>query len=255
MSSYSDLMGGCKERERQEIDYWRDSKTEGPGVDSLDAFTQKMSEARVFLEKMDEYADYFRAARTILELGGGQGWSACMIRRQFPGSTVVTTDIAPDAVASRGEWERVFKVRLTGASACRSYEIPFRDASLDLVVVFASAHHFGRHKRTLGELARVLCPGGHALYLHEPACSDYLYDQTVARVKRKRPLVQEDALRYKHLARIGLDQGLEVQVIQAPTTTNRGAVESIYYLGLQRFPPLQKMLPCSVDIILKRPYS
>lgn len=240
------------ERESQEIDYWRESESERPGVDSLDAFTFKMTEARVFLEKMDAYADYFDRARTILELGGGQGWAACMISRQFPGSTVVSTDIARDAVASLSEWERVFKVQLAGAAACRSYEIPLSDASVDLVVVFASAHHFGRHSRTFGELKRVLRPGGHALYLHEPACSDLLYDRALARVNRKRPVVQEDVLRYKHLARVGLRCGLGVEIIHVPSTTNRGAVETVYYLGLQRIPPLQKLLPCSVDIILSR---
>ena len=150
-------------RERLEMDFWTDSETESPGVRSIDVLTNKMSEARVVLEKFEAYREIFGSARQVLELGGGQGWVSCMLARTFPTiERIVTSDISPAAVASLAEWERVLDVTVSGSFACRSYEIPVAEETFDLVFAFAAAHHFGAHRRTLHELARILQPRGRA---------------------------------------------------------------------------------------------
>ncbi len=58
------------ERETREIAFWRESKSERPGAFSLDLLTHKLSEARLFQEKLDAYGSLFDDASTILELGG-----------------------------------------------------------------------------------------------------------------------------------------------------------------------------------------
>lgn len=248
--------GGLAQRERElrEARFWVESPAERPGTSSLEVLTQKLSEAAVVVEKLQRYGPLFRRAGTVLELGGGQGWVSCMVKHRLgDGATVIGSDIAPAAVASRPEWERVFGVGLDGALACRSYEVPVRSASIDLVVVFAAAHHFGAHRRTLEELARVLAPGGRALYLHEPGCRPYLYRLARRRVNAKRPAVPEDVLRYGHLVELAGRAGLAVEVHFAPTTTARGVVETLYYWVLQRAPWLQRVLPCTVDLVFTRP--
>ncbi|MEO6121606.1 MAG: class I SAM-dependent methyltransferase [Acidimicrobiales bacterium] len=241
------------ERERREIGFWGSSETEAPGVESLDVLTNKMSEARVLLEKLDRFAPLFEAASVVVDLGAGQCWSSSMLKSRFGADTVVIgTDIAADAVASASRWEDVFKVRLDGRLACRSYATPFADASVDLVVAFAAAHHFGAHRRTLAEIHRVLRPGGTALYLHEPACRDLLYRAARWRVNRKRPEVVEDVLRIRHLAGLATAAGLGCDIRPAPTTTYRGAFETVYYLALQKLPLLRRVLPCSVDVVLTK---
>lgn len=203
-------------RERLEIDFWTASETESPGARSLDAFTNKVSEARVVLEKFEGYREVFGSAERMLELGGGQGWVSCLLARRFPDiEQIVTSDTSPAAVASLAEWERVFEVKISDCFACCSYDIPAEDESFDLVFVFAAAHHFGAHRRTLREIARVLKPGGHALYLHEPACRDYVYEHALKRVNRKRPVVQEDVLRFRRISELASDAGLEVQIVAA----------------------------------------
>jgi SAM-dependent methyltransferase len=240
------------EREELEVAFWADTPSESPK--NLDSFTNKMSEARVVLEKFRDHRAIFEAADDILEIGGGQGWVSCLLAREFGlKSSLTTSDIGPSALTALPEWERVFGVTLTGALACRSYEIPVPDGSLDLVFAFAAAHHFGAHRRTLRELERVLRPGGKALYLHEPACRDYLYERAKDRVNRKRPAVPEDVLRYRRIVELAREAGLQAEVIFAPTTTYRGPKETLYYLALQKMARLRDLLPCSVDIIFTKP--
>ena len=57
-------------REEREIAFWRESESGRPGAFSLDLLTHKLSEARLFQEKLDAYATYFDEASTIVELGG-----------------------------------------------------------------------------------------------------------------------------------------------------------------------------------------
>jgi hypothetical protein len=99
----------------------------------------------------------------------------------------------------------------------------------------------------------VLRPGGTALYLHEPACRRWIYPLAYRRVMRKRPVVPEDVLRYPEIVALAREAGLLADVRFAPTTTYRGPVETIYYLGLAKLPPLQRVLPCTVDFVFTKP--
>jgi SAM-dependent methyltransferase len=240
-------------REDLEIRFWSESPDEAPGADSVGAFTNKMAEARVVLEKFDAFDALLRKAGTIIEVGGGQCWVSCLLRKRYgDAKRVIGSDIAPDAVASVPEWERIFRVRLDGALACRSYDLPFQTGSVDVLLVFAAAHHFGAHRRTLREVHRVLKPGGTALYLHEPACPQALHGLARKRVMAKRPVVPEDVLVHSRLRALARDAHLETKLVYSPTTTNRGPMQTLYYLGLQKLPFLQRWLPCSIDFVFTK---
>ncbi len=240
-------------REQREREFWATSPDERPGAFSLALLTHKMGEARVLLEKLDAFRDLFEGATTILELGAGQAWASCAIAHTLgSGRRIVGTDIAFDAVVSYPRWEQLLDGRLTGVTACRSAALPFADASVDLAFAFAAAHHFGSHRATLFEVARVLRPGGHALYLHEPACRPWIYPLAYRRVMRKRPVVPEDVLRYPEIVRLAGTAGLDTEVRFAPTTTYRAPVETVYYLALTKLRPLQRLLPCTVDFLFTK---
>ncbi len=157
-------------KEAIEIRFWETSPVERPGSNSLENLLMKAAEARVFVEKLKTFNSLFAGARDILELGGGQGWASCIVKRSYPGTRLTLTDISSAAIASVDIWERVFGAEIEDARACRSYETPFPDASFDLIFAFSAAHHFVRHRRTLQEIRRLLRPGGSALYLYEPGC-------------------------------------------------------------------------------------
>jgi len=243
-------------KEQLEIDAWRLSETENPSADSVDNLINKLTDAPVLLEGIRRHQALFDRASQILELGAGQGWGSCIIKKLAGASTrVLATDISPYAVASVPRWERVFRVKLDAALACRSYEIPVADASLDLVLTFQAAHHFVAHRRTLRELWRVLRAGGHALYLHEPTCNRLLHPLARRRVNAKGMPVPEDVLVYGKLKSMGTGLGFDVSSTFDLSVAKRGPVELLYYSVLKTVPLLKHALPCTRDIVFTKPIS
>lgn len=240
---------------RQEIEmaFWENSPDERPEADSLGNLINKISEAGIFLDLLRRYESDFTRAQTIVELGAGQGWASCVVKRSFPAAGVIATDISNRAVASAAKWESLFQVRLDGAFACRCYELPIPDSSVDVVFCFAAAHHFVAHRRTVGELRRVLAPGGRALYLYEPSCSPICYPLAYRRVNHKRPEVPEDVLILPKLLALGSEAGLTVERDFYPSTRYRSTGASLYYSVLARAPLLQQILPCTVNYRFTKP--
>jgi hypothetical protein len=100
-------------KEQLEIDAWRPSKTGNPSSDSVDNILNKLTDAPVLLEGIRRHQELFDGASVILELGGGEGWASCIIKKLVrPSTRVLATDISPYAVAAVPMWERLFDVKL-----------------------------------------------------------------------------------------------------------------------------------------------
>ncbi len=243
------------EAERIELNLWETSLHESPASDSIDNILNKASEARVFLERYRVFESYFAGAGTILELGGGQCWSSCIVKRFHPAAHVTGTDLSPAAIASVRKWLPIFGAQPDQVMACRAYDTPFADESFDLVYAFSAAHHFHKHGKCFKELNRILKPGGVALYLSEPSCNQLLHRAAFKRVNCKRPDVPEDVLILSRLRTLAIEAGLEISFVLSPTLINRTPVEGAYYLALSKVPWLQRVLPCTADIVVRKPDS
>ena len=241
-----------EDKEKKEIEFWRDAPEEKPGVLSVPNLINKFKEADIFIEKLVQYSDLFRSSDRILELGGGQGWASSMVKHYHPNKNVILSDISEHAVESAVRWEGIFEVTLDGKQAFRSYETGLEKDSLDLVFCFASAHHFVKHEKTFVELQRILKPGGKVLYLYEPVCRAYIYKLSFWRANRKRPQVPEDVLIYKRLLKLARQRGFKALMIFSPTTKNRSVWGSVYYFFLGRLPYLQSIFPCTADFIFTK---
>lgn len=244
-----------KEKENIEVVFWRDSVRERPDSDSVENIVDKAGDAEIFIDCLTRHADAFADAKRILELGAGQGWASCVVKRYFPDAEVIATDISPYAVASVPKWERVFNTRIDDSYACRSYDIPEPDRSLDSVFCFAAAHHFVAHRRTLSEIARVLVPGGHCFYFFEPSCQPVWYRLARYRVNRKRRDVPEDVLMYSTIEKIAHEVGLSCKLHFYPSTKKRGALETAYFSLLSTFRVLNHALPCTINYHFSLPPS
>jgi SAM-dependent methyltransferase len=246
------IMLRIEDKQKIEIEYWRDSQAEAPTVYSLENVVDKMSEARVLLDCIFRHRSELISTGRVLEIGAGQGWASCLYKQMFPSVHAVTTDISQYSIMSLPKWERIFDVTIDESYSCKSYETNEEASSIDQIFCFAAAHHFLAHRRTLLEIKRVLKPGRSAFYFYEPATPSYLYRAAYWRVNRKRPEVPEDVLIVPKLRKIARDVGLSLRVEYYPSLLKRGAVETVYYLALAKIPILQRILTCSANFIFTK---
>ena len=94
----------------------------------------------------------------VLEIGGGSGAMADGMARLFPDVRLTITDIDDDMVANarrRLAQRGNVTVKLADVTA-----LPFGDASFNAVTSYLMLHHVIAWREALGEVGRVLRPGG-----------------------------------------------------------------------------------------------
>ncbi len=95
-------------------------------------------------------------ARDILEIGCGTGAFAERLAAEHPDATVVATDQSQRFVA-------LTAARGVVAQVADATDLPFADASYDLVIAMWMLYHVPDLDRTLAQVRRVLRPGGRFL--------------------------------------------------------------------------------------------
>jgi ubiquinone/menaquinone biosynthesis C-methylase UbiE/uncharacterized protein YbaR (Trm112 family) len=107
--------------------------------------------ARLRLARTYKLLDWMRALRfdSVLDIGGGEGYLAALIRDLFAPKVVQTCDLSVEA--NLRAWE-LFGVSGVSADASR---LPFGDATYDLVVCSEVIEHLSRPALAIGELMRV----------------------------------------------------------------------------------------------------
>ena len=234
-----------------EQQFWSTDPNERPGSDTLENLLNKAQDAALFFDLAKEFDAEFRAAARIVELGGGQGWASCVIKRQFPSSHIVLTDAVPEALAGRHIWERVFACQLDGAHAAPAQQLPFEDGSVDLLFCFAAAHHFVDHEAALRETKRVLSPDGNCVWLYEPTSPRWTHATAERRVNRKRPDVPEHVLIPARIARIAAASALSLRLSYCTSIAHRGRFATLYYAMLGFAPFLTRLLPCTAHFVFR----
>ncbi len=113
-------------------------------------------------------------ARRVLDVGCGTGHTALAFAAS--GAEVVALDLTPEMLA---QGRRLASDRgLTGVTFREGdvADLPFPDERFDLVTSRFSAHHYTRPEAALGEVARVLAPGGTLLLVDAVAPEDAAQD-------------------------------------------------------------------------------
>lgn len=101
----------------------------------------------------------------VLETGCGPGFGIDLLYRRFKAARVDAFDLDPKMIALVRQRQR------TGGRRTRLWvgnlrHIPVAEASYDAVVNFGAIHHVVRWRKAIGEIFRVLKPGG-AFYCEE----------------------------------------------------------------------------------------
>ncbi|MCB2190643.1 MAG: class I SAM-dependent methyltransferase [Deltaproteobacteria bacterium] len=89
----------------------------------------------------------------ILEIGCGRGEGARLLRRYFAPSRLILLDLDP---AMAGKAHKRGELALVGDAEA----LPLREACVDAVFGFGFLHHVPDWRAALGEVSRVLRPGG-----------------------------------------------------------------------------------------------
>jgi SAM-dependent methyltransferase len=109
-----------------------------------------------------------RAFDRSLEIGAGTGYFSLNMLQAGVVSDAVCTDISPGMLDALQANARRLELDVTTV-ACDAEELPFEDASFDLVFGHAVLHHLPNLDRAFGEFRRVLRPGGRLFFAGEPS--------------------------------------------------------------------------------------
>jgi ubiquinone/menaquinone biosynthesis C-methylase UbiE len=103
-----------------------------------------------------------------LEIGAGTGYFSLNLLKAGVIGHATCTDISPGMVETLEANARRLGLDVETA-ACDAAELPFEDASFDLVLGHAVLHHLPALDRAFAEFARVLRPGGTLFFAGEPS--------------------------------------------------------------------------------------
>jgi ubiquinone/menaquinone biosynthesis C-methylase UbiE len=103
-----------------------------------------------------------------LEVGAGTGYFSINLLRAGVVGRATATDISPGMLATLRENAAAADLEVQTV-ACDAEDLPFADASFDLVVGHAVLHHLPDLDRAFREFHRVLRPGGCLVFAGEPS--------------------------------------------------------------------------------------
>lgn len=95
----------------------------------------------------------------VLEIGGGSGAMAYELLKRRPDIQLTVTDLDPEMVSAAGTRLAPFGPRASVVNADAT-ALQFADNSFDAVCTWLMLHHTIRWPAVLGEIRRVLRPGG-----------------------------------------------------------------------------------------------
>ena len=148
----------------------------------------------------------------VLDVGCADGVFTEVIADATGAAEVIGVDVLESSVAWAAEhWRHRPEMRFVG---CDAHELPFPDAAFDAVTCMEMLEHVFDVPRALGEMRRVLRPGGYALLL-VPSDSP-LFRLVWAAWTKTRGRIWEDthiqSFRGGALGRAARDAGFEVEV-------------------------------------------
>ena len=243
-----------QEKENIEINYWKDSAYESPDMFTVGNYLNKMQECKNLEYRINKYKKHILGKRSVLEIGAGQGWASCFMKKYYLADAKFTvTDISPYAIKSIVEWEKEFGISIDRSFASKSYEIDAGDKSFDLIFCYASAHHFVLFEKTLEELRRVLSDDGCIFFFYEPTCSALFYPLHYWYVNKAPHVTPEDVIVPSKIRDICLKLNMNYMNHYEPRQIIiRSIPLAIYFSILKLFPFLNKILPSSSDLYFEK---
>lgn len=237
--------------ERMEIDYYRGIREDKGAAGFFELFVDKSDFIRVFQILAGRLE--VGPGMEVLELGAGQGWASCLVKRLCPAARVTAADISREALLYGERYEQLLGVTLDEIWECSVRDLPFAGGQFDRVFAFASLHHFGRdrdYSGILGEVARLLRPDGRAVFLYDNAAPRWILPLVRWRARREmHGRVEEDVLNVRHLRSACRKLGCRMEAEYWPHPRFRMTAPATLYMAcLSRLRFLAPLLPCTVNL-------
>jgi ubiquinone/menaquinone biosynthesis C-methylase UbiE/uncharacterized protein YbaR (Trm112 family) len=153
-------------KKNYEDDAWKALRYEGTDKPAWMALLHKKDRVLDFSERI---LPNFGFTGKVLEVGAGTSWASALIKKRFPQSFVVATDISPFALEKGIAVAKLLDSSVDYRIACDAECLPFADEYFDVVLSNATIHHFHDPPRGIREIWRVLKSGGRSCALGEVA--------------------------------------------------------------------------------------
>ena len=238
-----DVLRRTEEFNRNAETYWRDVKTDPAGRRHvLNRPLGNVGEAAQVLYRLGIVLAELRPGlgHTVLDFASGSGWLSAWLNRL--GCRTIALDVSPTALELGRE---LFALDARQRPELRpeflAYDgrrIPLPDASVDRIVSFDGFHHVPNPDEVLLELARVLKPGGRAVFA-EPG--EGHSDTDASRVETEKAGVLENELDVQGFTRAAERAGFTDVKLKPYPDPGAIRVSPADYLSLQggddaRFP-------------------
>jgi len=145
------------ERAAKEDDRWLRHPVEGADKPARRALFHKKGYVRLFEETV---LLKFGFCGRVLEIGAGSCWASALVKRFNPKCKVYSTDISVRALLKGVQVSQLLGASMDYVVACDAHRLPFKDGLFDAVLGVAILHHLVWLKEAIGEIWRVLKPGG-----------------------------------------------------------------------------------------------
>jgi ubiquinone/menaquinone biosynthesis C-methylase UbiE len=257
--SYFPVGGEINAQDQKEFESHRrveQRRSQNTGAEVFDDLVFKASfikTFRNFLPMLD-----LRDGARVLEMGAGQGWASVLVKRAYPQSYVVASDLVPSALGFSTNYEAQLGVYLDEKWAFNCRDMPFDDGQFDRIFTMAAFHHFGEHNdfgKAVAEMLRVLKPDGRIQLFYEPSTPRYLYRLLLMRANRRQAIdnVDEDVLVPSIVKSYQEKYACNISFAHYPYAFHRDNMTStLYYYGLSKVPFLAKLLPCTVNVTITK---
>jgi ubiquinone/menaquinone biosynthesis C-methylase UbiE len=101
------------------------------------------------------------AGNAVLDIGCGPAWFWASVAERVPeGIDLTLADLSPGMVAEAVERCRALPLGVLRGVEANATDLPFADASFDLVIAMHMLYHVRDQEKALAEMHRVLKPGG-----------------------------------------------------------------------------------------------
>ncbi len=156
--------------------------------------------------------------KSVLEIGSGRGGGMSYIARYHKPSKCVGVDFSEDQIIfSKNHFKNIENLNFVVGSA---EDLPFQDASFDIVINVESSHCYGNIERFIKEVGRILKPNGLFLFADLRQDKDMVDLKSLMEKQTFWNKIEEENITNNVLESLKIDSERKLKLINTLAPTN-----------------------------------